>query len=407
MEPVSLSRIEAKTGLSRAGLPDPFFSCLYRSLAPYRGCAHACAYCDGRAERYFVEGDYGREIAVRENLPEMIRKSVEGGTALGEYGAIGMGSGVTDVYQPVEAELGISRQALEALVPTGLPIVILTKNALIMRDFDILAKFPKALVIVTVTTMDPALSGVLEPGASEPSERLEVVRRAREAGFLAGVMAMPLCPGLTDTPASTDRLFTACAESGAQFVYPGGLTLRPGRQKEHFLSVLSNNYPSLSSEYGDIYAENRKSGMPKLAAVQPLMRAWNRRLSEMNMACMIPHGIYRELLSPPDSLFVLLCHLDNLYSMRGVDTRPLRAATDRYASRLSAARTALRRKRIPHNPADPFPVTRILTEQLNELCLEGEALAETLGNAKLAALVSSIVRGNSVFDYPSLAERPE
>ena len=406
MEPISLSRIEAKTGLSRGGLPDCFFTTLYRSLAPYRGCAHACAYCDGRAERYFVEGDYGREIAVRENLPGMIRKSVEGGIAVGEFGAIGMGSGVTDVYQPIEAELGVTRAALEALLPTGLPIVILTKNALIMRDFDLLAKFPKALVIVTVTTMDPALAAILEPGASEPSERLEVVRRAREAGFLSGVMAMPLCPGLSDTSASTDLLFTACRDAGAQFVYPGGLTLRPGRQKDHFMSVLSQNYPSLTERYRDVYAENRQSGMPKIAAVQPLMKDWNRRLSDMGMPCMIPHSIYRELLCAPDSLFVLLCHLDHLYSMRGVDTRPLRAATDRYAAWLSGARTSLRRKRIPHNPADPFPVSRILSERLAQLCRESDSLADMLGNAKLAGLVAPIVSGKAFFDYPSLAERP-
>ena len=172
--------IEAKSGITRAPLPDPFFACLYRCLAPYRGCAHACRYCDGRAEKYYVEGDFERDIAARTNLSELVAKNVEAGLAAREFGAIGLGSGVTDVYQPIERELGLTRRVLEALVPTALPIVILTKSDLILRDFDILARFPRALVMVTVTTTDPEKARILEPGASPPDQRLEVIRRARK-----------------------------------------------------------------------------------------------------------------------------------------------------------------------------------------------------------------------------------
>lgn len=400
--------IEAKSALSRASLPDPFFACLYRSLAPYRGCAHGCRYCDGRAERYYVEGDFERDVAVRANLPELVTRDVESGLASREWGAIGVGSGVTDVYQDAERELGLTRRVLEALVPTQLPIVILTKSDLILRDFDILARFPRALVAVTVTTTDPEKAKILEPGAPPPDRRLAVVARAREAGFLAGVMAMPLCPGITFDGDSLDSLFAASIAAGAQFVQAGGVTLRPGRQKEFFLDeVVRARYPKLEGLYADVFGENRKSGMPKSETAYRGAREIHAKLAALGASELIPHALYRELLAPPDALFVLFCHMQTLYATRGVDTRPLRAATDRYAAWLAENRSALRRKRVVVAPTDPFPVTRILTERLAELCAnDGSGLTAIIGNERLARLAGELVCRNGVFDYPTLSAAP-
>lgn len=402
--PVSYTEIEARTGLSRARLPDAFLVSLYRSLAPYRGCGHGCAYCDGRAELYYVEGDFERDIAVRRNIAERIALDIAGGAASREYGAVCIGSGVTDVYQPLERELGLTRLALEALVPAGLPIVILTKSDLVLRDFDVLSRFPKALVIVTVTTTDDGAAAMLEPGASPPAARLEVVREARARGFRSGVMAMPLCPGISDGDESVEALLDACIEAGAEFVYPGGLTLRPGRQKEHFIAAVERRGPALLADYEALYAENRPSGMPLSSRSAELDKRLDRLVRARGLATMIPHGVYRELLSPPDALYVLFCHMQGLYAARGVDTRPLRAATGRYADWLAGERTALRRSlgraRAPSLLPEPFPVTGALTERLADLA-EGGGLAEVLRNDRLAALAADIVAGG-VFDYPTL-----
>lgn len=405
MDSRKLPVIEAKSALSKATLPDAFFACLYRSLAPYRGCAHGCRYCDGRAERYYVEGDFERDVAVRANLPELVARDVESGLAAREWGAIGVGSGVTDVYQEAERELGLTRRVLEALVPAGLPVVILTKSDLILRDFDILSRFPRALVAVTVTTTDHEKAKILEPGAPPPERRLEVVSRAREAGFRAGVMAMPLCPGITFDDESLDSLFAASVAAGAEFVQAGGVTLRPGRQKEFFLDeVVRAHFPELESLYADIFGENRKSGMPRTEAGYRGVRATHAKLASLGASELIPHSIHREILAPPDSLFVLFCHMQTLYEARGVDTRPLRAATDRYAAWLTENRSALRRKRVVVAPSDPFPVTRILTERLAELCSnEGSGLASIIGNERLARLAGELVGRNGVFDYHTLS----
>jgi DNA repair photolyase len=399
--------IEARSALSRAPLPDPFFACLYRCLAPYRGCAHGCRYCDGRAEKYYVEGDFERDVAARTNLPDLVERDVAAGFASREWGAIGVGSGVTDIYQPLEREIGLTRRVLEALIPAGLPVVILTKSDLILRDFDLLARFPRALVLVTVTTVDPERARVLEPGASSPANRLEVVRRAREAGFMTGVMAMPLCPGITMEEESTEPLFAACLDAGADFIEAGGVTLRPGRQKEFFLDeVVRAHYPELEPLYASLFRENRQSGMPLSGESYKSARALHARLDALKVSSNIPHETYRDLLSAPDALFVLFCHMQSLYDARGVDTGQLRAATDRYAAWLSESRAELRRKRAKVVPSDPFPVTRVLSSMLSDLSANGgKGLATTIGNERLARLAAELLEKNGTFDYTTLSPR--
>jgi len=411
--------LEAKSGLSRGPSAEPFLCCLYRALAPYRGCLHGCAYCDGRAEKYYVEGTFDRDIGARFNLVDRMRSDVERGVADREYGAACIGSGVTDVYQPHEERFALTRKTLEALIPAGIPVVILPKNARILRDLDLLAQFPKALVILTITTLDARLASILEPGASPPERRLETVRRAREAGFRAGVMAMPLCPGLTDGEEEVRALVRACGDAGAEFVYPGGLTLRPGRQKDRFFETLSRHFPEKLPLYAEAYAENRQSGAPTAAFRTGLERAISRIVDDAGMPAMIPHGVYRDLLSLPDAVFVLLCHMQSLYAARGVNTAPLKAATERYAAWLAGERKALRRRRptaerdrtgapmdlrfdldtaSPTADTRPFPVTAALEARLKE-----RPFAERCGNERLGALMDRIIAEGAIFDYRSLS----
>ena len=408
----AVTPIMAKTGITRAVFPDSFLVSLYRALAPYRGCGHGCRYCDGRAEKYYVEGDFERDIALRTNLNAVIAADIAKGVTSREWGAICIGSGVTDVYQPLERNLEATRRSLAAMIPTGkdqaeVPIVILTKSDLILRDFDLLSQFPQVLVIVTITTVNPDHAAKLEPGASTPTQRLEVVRRAKEAGFASGIMAMPLCPGISDTDESVSKLFDAAIAAGADFVYPGGLTLRPGRQKECFTSLVDTYFPEHRKLYDRVYRQNRQSGMPVAEYAEPLMKKLNTQLSRRGVPQMIPHRVYRNLLSPPDALFVLLCHMQDLYAMRGIDIRPLKSATDRYAAWLKAERGTFRRKRIPIVSSDPFPITRALTEKLQDLCRipdddKKSKFAELCGNERLARLAAKIVIKNNEFDYANL-----
>jgi hypothetical protein len=219
-------------------------------------------------------------------------------------------------------------------------------------------------------------------------------------------MAMPLCPGISDSDESVTAVLSAAKDAGADFVYPGGLTLRPGCQKDLFLSLVDAHYPALRADYDTLYGENRQSGMPRTERSAPFHARLDRLGRQFGLAQRIPFSVYRRLLSKPDALFVLFCHMEHLYSLRGVDTRPLRAATDRYARWLSGERTALRRKRIPVVSSDPFPLTRILDERFGDLLTGtgGErSLAAILENDRLASLASAVLKDGADFDYGSLA----
>lgn len=386
---------EVRRSLRRGDLPDGFTMALY-SFSPYRACAHDCAYCDGRAEKYYVEGDFARDVVLRRNTVDNLVRELSG---LRDRGIVSIGSGVSDVYQPAEAEAGMVGQAAALLAERRLPAVVLTKSSLIERDLDRWRELHRrsgAIVCLTVTTVDDALAAHFEPGASASSARLETLRRLNAAGVPAGVLAMPLLPGLSDGDRAMRELFMACRDCGARFVLPGGLTLRPGRQKEHFMARLDAWRGGLVPEYRRIYAEERASGAPAAAFQLDLERRAAAALAPTGLPQLYPMELHRRMLPPHDELHVLFCHMDSLYRSRGVSTRPLREAAGRYREWLLALRRHFRRQRgLPDD---------WLAERFQSALDDGE-LAGVLDNPKLADFARAVFRRGMVLDYGSLALR--
>src|SRR6185503_13565423 len=108
---------------------------------------------------------------------------------------------VTDPYQPIERKLGITRGCLAVLAEFRNPVGIITKNALVTRDADILGEMSAwngTRVFISVTSLDPHVHHVMEPRTSTPELRLEAIRTLSAAGIPVGVMVAPVVPGLTD-----------------------------------------------------------------------------------------------------------------------------------------------------------------------------------------------------------------
>jgi DNA repair photolyase len=127
-------------------------------------------------------------------------------------------SGVTDCYQPVERSLRITRGCLEVLGECRHPVALVTKNHLVTRDVDLLAGLAQhnaACVILSVTSLDPALQRVMEPRTSSPARRLEAIEKLVGAGIPTGVLVAPIVPGLTDH--ETPAILKAVAAAGACF----------------------------------------------------------------------------------------------------------------------------------------------------------------------------------------------
>jgi DNA repair photolyase len=110
-------------------------------------------------------------------------------------------SGATDCYQPAERRFGITRACLEVLADLRNPVGMITKNALVLRDVDLLARlaaFRAVSVTLSITSLDPDLARAMEPRASAPAARLRAIAGLAAAGVPVGVNIAPLIPGLTD-----------------------------------------------------------------------------------------------------------------------------------------------------------------------------------------------------------------
>ncbi|MGH7545805.1 MAG: PA0069 family radical SAM protein, partial [Gemmatimonadota bacterium] len=187
------------------------------SLNPYRGCEHGCVYCYARpTHEYFGLSaglDFETKIFVKEDAPELLRKELS--SPRWEPQVIVM-SGVTDPYQPIERRLAITRRCLEVLEEFRSPVAIITKNHLVTRDIDLLARLAEckaASVTLSITTLDSDLQRVLEPRTCTPARRLLAIRKLADAGVPASVNVAPVIPGLTDH--EIPRILEAAVEAGA------------------------------------------------------------------------------------------------------------------------------------------------------------------------------------------------
>lgn len=214
------------------------------SINPYRGCEHGCAYCYARPSHEYLGYDAGLDfeskILVKNDAAELFRKWLARPSWRVE--SIVM-SGVTDPYQPCERKFGITRQILEVARDCGQPLSLITKNALITRDLDILAEMADRQLVraaISLTTLDADLARRLEPRTSTPDARLRAIRELTNAGVPVRVMTAPIIPGLNAS--EIPRLLEAAADAGA--VAAGHVLLRlPLAVEPVFRSWLAKEEP--------------------------------------------------------------------------------------------------------------------------------------------------------------------
>lgn len=189
----------ASSVITRNNSPDLGFD---GSINPYRGCEHGCAYCYARPTHEYLGFsaglDFESRIMVKPDAPRLLREAL---MKRGYRPVLLSMSGVTDCYQPIEKKLGITRACLGVLAEFRHPVVIVTKNHLVLRDVDHVSELVRhraAGVFISLTSLDAKLAHRLEPRASSPAQRLDAIRRLHEAGIPVGVLVAPVIPGLND-----------------------------------------------------------------------------------------------------------------------------------------------------------------------------------------------------------------
>lgn len=206
---------QSRTIVSENDSPDVPFR---YSLNPYRGCAHGCAYCYARPTHEYLGWnagiDFETKILVKESAPELFREFLARESWVPESITL---SGVTDCYQPAERHFRITRGCLEVAREARQPISIVTKNALVMRDRDLLAAMACQRLVhvnVSITTLDAGLARVMEPRTSTPAARLRAVTELASAGVPVRVLLAPIIPGLNDS--EIPALLAAAKAAGAR-----------------------------------------------------------------------------------------------------------------------------------------------------------------------------------------------
>jgi DNA repair photolyase len=188
------------------------------SINPYRGCAHGCRYCYARPAHEFLGYnaglDFETKILIKEDAPELFREFLARKSWVPEPIAM---SGVTDCYQPAERTFRLTRRCLEVAAECKQPIGLITKNALVLRDLDLLGPMAAEGLVhvnVSITTLDADLARAMEPRTSTPAARLRAVAELSAAGVPVRVMVAPIIPGLTDS--DVPALLAAAKEAGAR-----------------------------------------------------------------------------------------------------------------------------------------------------------------------------------------------
>ena len=191
-----IKEIKVKTALS----PSKLLGLDY-ALNPYRGCEHACIYCYAPSVIHRDRKKWGELVEVKINLPRILSKELR----VKKKGVVGLGT-VTDPYQPAEKKYEITRRCLELLLIHDFPVCIQTKSSLVLRDMDLLKKFSKIEVGITLTALDDSVREKLEPGASSVKERLNALSELKKNGINTWVFIGPVMPYITDAEALIDAI---------------------------------------------------------------------------------------------------------------------------------------------------------------------------------------------------------
>jgi DNA repair photolyase len=173
------------------------------SLNPYRGCIHACSYCYARTSHEYLGFnaglDFETKIVVKHDAPNLFRDFLAKDSWKPEPITF---SGVTDCFQPAERQFRLTRRCLEVALECYQPVSIVTKNALVLRDLEILKELATnhlVHVFVSVTTLDAELARNMEPRTSIPSARLRAIEVLADSGVPVGAMVAPIIPSLNDS----------------------------------------------------------------------------------------------------------------------------------------------------------------------------------------------------------------
>lgn len=244
----------AKSLVNKVDSPDVS---MFYSMNPYMGCEHGCIYCFARNTYEYWDLsagiDFESKIFVKENAPELLRKFLMNPNWQCKPISI---SGNTDCYQPAERKFRLTRKLLEICNEFNQPVGIITKNAAILNDLDILKDMGSrnlASAIITITSLDENLRRLMEPRTSTASQRFKIIETLSNAGIKTGVMLGPMIPGLNEH--DMHNIMKRASENGATFSAYTFIRLN-GAIKFLFHDWLHKNFPDRAEKVWNLIEQS-------------------------------------------------------------------------------------------------------------------------------------------------------
>ena len=236
-----LREVFVRNVITKSNLP----VCDY-SVNPYVGCSHGCRYCyasfmkrfTGHTEPWgsFVDVKYWSEI---KNPSKYKGKEIFIGS-------------VTDPYNPEEEEWQRTRTFLEQMQFSGARISIATKSDLVLRDLELIRKFPDARISWSINTLSEDFKSDMDDAVSI-ERRLEAMRIFHDEGIRTTCFISPIFPCLTDVEAIIERVKGQC-----NLIWLENLNLR-GSFKSEIMEYIRERHPELFPLYDEIYNRGNMS----------------------------------------------------------------------------------------------------------------------------------------------------
>jgi DNA repair photolyase len=228
--------IKCKTILSKSRIPGIDFG-----INPYTGCGHKCQYCYAVFMKKFTghTEPWGDFVDVKINAPEVLVQQLH---KLKGPRTITFGT-VCDAYQPLEKKYKITRRCLEVLSKHNHTVTILTKSSLVLRDLDILKKLHNTRVSFTITSLNPLVRKVFEPGTSPPIQRFQALKILAEHRIPTRIFCAPVLPGITDSQRDIDALMWNSWQSGTRCIMFDTLNPYP-KVWRNVLRLAKKHFPS-------------------------------------------------------------------------------------------------------------------------------------------------------------------
>jgi DNA repair photolyase len=248
---MKIKEIKAKVPLykhKKKGLPYDY------DLNIYRGCSHGCVYCYGRKSHKYLNSDnFEKDIFVKTNIAEKLDEYLKNNSL--KNNIINLG-GVCDSYQEIESEYKLMPKVLKVLIKHKQPTIITTKSAFIREDLALIEELSNSAsyvnTAITITNVKVDVSNVMEPGASLPQERFEILKEIKGKSMFTALHFMPILPYFSDDDNSLEQIVEWASMVEVDYMLSGMLYLTKNI-KPRYYKFLSEYYPEYLDQYKKLY----------------------------------------------------------------------------------------------------------------------------------------------------------